>query len=133
MLFSFAACTERLPLTHFFPQLSKVFQLDVFLVRRYETVALQAREDAAHRLQREPEVAADVLARHAQAEVRRGIAEALVAARKAQEKRRDALFGVHRPHEQQQAVVARDVAAQDAQQLRLELGDARSELGEARK
>src|SRR6185369_7535697 len=41
---------------------------DVLLPHRDEAFFLEAGEETAHRLQREPEVAADLLARHAQVE-----------------------------------------------------------------
>src|SRR5688572_2377975 len=86
--------SPRLPLADFFVKLWSVLQLDFLLVRRQQTVALHPRKNAAHGLEREPEVAADLLARHAQAEARGGVAHPLIPAREAQQERGDPLLRV---------------------------------------
>ena len=66
---------------------------------------LQARQQPAHRLQRESEIAADVFARHAEMEAIARISELLVTARQAQQEGAQALFRGHAAEQQHQTLV----------------------------
>src|SRR5947207_3156633 len=61
---------------------------------------LQPRQQPADRLQLEAEIAADLLASHAQDEFRGRVAARAVALRKIEEKGREPLVGAHRTEEQ---------------------------------
>src|SRR5574340_1187231 len=68
----------------------------------------KAREQPAHRLEREAEMAADLLARHAQHELAPRVAALVVAPREIDQERREALFGAHRSEHHHHAALERD-------------------------
>src|SRR5690606_424805 len=88
--------------------------------QRDEAVRLEAREQAAHGLEREPEVVPEILARHREAEVRGREAELLAAPREVEQARREPLFRRHVPEQRQLLAVAHDFAAHDAKELVLQ-------------
>ena len=97
-----------------------------------QAFALEPREKPAHCLERKAEITSNLLARHTQAEACRRIAEPLITLGKAEEERGDALFGIHAAQQKHKPLVARNVAAQNAQQTRLQVGKAQRKLRESR-
>src|SRR6185312_7684772 len=55
-------------------QPGRVQDADMLLLHRDQALGLEAREEPAHRLEREPEIASDLVARHAQVELVGGVA-----------------------------------------------------------
>src|SRR4029077_12682965 len=92
----------------------------VLLVHLDQRVLLELGEQPAHRFQLEAEIAADLLARHAQVEVRRRVAAAHEAVRKVDEEGREALLGAHRAEQHHHAVVAHDLAREHRMEVPLQ-------------
>src|SRR5215216_3074783 len=80
----------------------------VLLLHVDHAVGLELREEPAYGLELEAEVAADLLARHAQMEVRSRIAAAHEALGEVDEEGGEPLFGAHRAQQHHHAVVAHD-------------------------
>src|SRR3954471_1690966 len=80
----------------------------VLLLHFDEAVLLEEREQAAHGLELEAEVAADLLAGHPQVEIRGRVAAAHEALGKVGEEGCEALFCAHGAEEHHHAVVADD-------------------------
>src|SRR5574340_1048163 len=79
----------------------------------------KAREQPAHRLEREAEMAADLLARHAQHKLAPRVAALVVAPREIDQERREALFGAHRSEHHHHAALARDLSGEHPVQAAL--------------
>ena len=85
-----------------------------------QAVGLELRKRAADGFQLEPQVAADLLAAHAQHDGRCGEATRLQPGRQVEQEGRQALLGVHAAQQQHHAVRTHDLAAQRAVQLLLQ-------------
>src|SRR3989344_1641133 len=81
---------------------------------------LETGEQPADGFERESEVIAQVLARHAELEQRAALAQAFVPARETEQAGSQPLLGAHAPEHHQQTLVLDDLAAHDAEQLVLE-------------
>src|SRR5688572_10734646 len=92
-----------------------VFLLDVDQAR-----GLELGEQAADGLELQAEIAAQLLARHAQVEVRRRVAAAHEPLGEAEQEGGEALLGAHRAQQQHDAVVAYDFARQHRVQAALQ-------------
>src|SRR6266496_400377 len=82
-------------LTRQLAQCAGVEQLDRAPLNLDQAFLLKAREEAAHRLELEPEIAADFLAGHAQDELRRGVSALAVAVREIEQEHGKPLLRAH--------------------------------------
>ena len=98
-------------------------QLDRPALHLDQSFLLEAREEPAHRLELEPEVAADFLARHAQHELGRRVAAQPVAVGEVEQEDREALLGAHAAEQQHDVLVARDLLRQELVEIALQRGD----------
>jgi hypothetical protein len=93
---------------------ARVEQRDFALVDLQPALLLEARQQAADAFDGQPQVVADVLARHAQLERHRRIAARRVARRQVDQEYRKPLLGTHVPQQEHHVLLARDLLAHDA-------------------
>ena len=94
-------------------QRRRVEQLDRAALHLDQPFFLEPREEPAHGLELEAEVAADLLARHPQHELGGRVAAAAVAIGQVQQEHREPFLGAHAAEQQHHVVVARDLARQE--------------------